>query len=69
VGWVGAENISAEQFGENIAGCDTIMKWDLPSQEFIPHPMGTEVNNFDVNTGMGLFIHTDQESLWYGGIK
>jgi len=68
LGWSNTETISAELFGETISGCDTVMEWDSLMQDYIPHPMATNVNNFDVNMGMGLFIHTDQASIWYGGL-
>ncbi len=67
LGWACPCNISAEMFGESVIASDTVMKWNVTTQDFIGHPMGTPIHNFNVAMGMGLFVHTTKESTWDGG--
>jgi hypothetical protein len=67
IGWIGQTN-NAEGVGDDITGCDTVMKWDAEDKSFIPHPMGTGVHNFHVAGGAGLLVHSNQESIWHQGL-
>ena len=67
IGWIG-NSINAEQFASEIIGCDTVVKWETTTQQFIPHPVGTMIQNFEISRGMGLFIHASQESQWHYGV-
>jgi hypothetical protein len=66
LGWVRTHAVTAEQLGDAVNGSDTVMRWSTTVQDYIPHPMGTTINNFDVTHGMGLFVHAIEESIWDG---
>ncbi len=66
IGWANIINATAETIGESIINCDTVLGWDVIAQEYVGHPMGTPIHNFNVAMGQGLFIHANSESIWYG---
>ena len=68
LGWVRTPTVSAEQFGNEIPGSDIVMRWSTTLQEYVPHLMGTPLNNFGVTHGMGLFVHTTHASTWDGEV-
>ncbi len=66
VGWIQDTDTTAEQFGETILGCDTVAIWNPETQDYTIHPQGTPIDNFVIHQGAALFIHTTQNSTWYG---
>jgi len=68
VGWVRTHTVSAEQLGDEINGSDIVMRWSTTLQGYIPHLMGTPINDFAVTHGMGLFVHTTHASTWDGEV-
>jgi len=67
VGWIHDTDITAEQFGATITGCDVVTKWNPQTQDYTIHPQTTPLDNFPIRQGDALFIHTTQDSTWYGG--
>jgi len=66
IGWSFWNVTNAKGIGNSIDGCDTILGWNEVVQTYVGHPVGTNIHNFDVTTGEGLFIHATQESVWNG---
>jgi len=66
IGWIHESSTTAEQFGATITGCDAVAKWKPETQDYIIHPQETPLNIFTIRQGDALFIHTTQDSIWYG---
>jgi len=66
VGWIHDADTTAEEFGATIPGCDVVAKWDPSIQDYTIHPQGTPLQNFTIHPNDALFIHTNQDSTWYG---
>jgi len=59
-------SMKAEVFGGLFENCDTVMKWDASTQDWVGHPMGTLANNFDIPVGTGVSVHVTTEQVWHG---
>jgi hypothetical protein len=58
-------NYTAETLGQAIGGssiCDTITMWNSTRQKYVGHPVGTPVSNFDIENGVGYFVHVMQDT-------
>jgi len=66
VGWIHDTDITAEEFGATIPGCDVVAKWNPSSQDYTIHPQTTPIQDFIIHPGDALFIHTNQDSTWHG---
>jgi hypothetical protein len=66
LGWIHETTITAEQFGATILGCDAVAKWNPGTQDYTIHLQTTPLNDFTIHQGDTLFIHTTQDSTWYG---
>ena len=64
IGYTTWQTTTAENIGNSIENCDTIMQWNPITQQYVGHPIGTPVHDFTVNTGHGLFIHVTQQSTY-----
>jgi len=61
-------NFTAETFAQYIGDCDTVMKWDASAQSYISHAVGTPINNFDIENGIGYMVHvTSAKSINFAG--
>jgi hypothetical protein len=66
IGWYSNKNTSASSLAENITGCQMIGWFDSTSQELKTHVVAAPVYDFDIISGMGLFILTNTTSTWNG---
>jgi len=61
-------NFTAESLAQYIGDCDTVMKWDASAQSYISHAVGTPINNFDIENGIGYMVHvTSAKSINFAG--
>jgi len=69
IGWYQQFNTTASSLAGNITGCSMVSRFDTASQSFKTYIVGgPSTFDFDISAGMGIFIYTDQESVWNGGI-
>ena len=66
IGWIYINDTNAEFLGNSIMGCDTVLIWNTTMQDYIAHPVGTPIHNFNISIGTGILLHATQESIWYG---
>ena len=66
IGWYHAYNTTASSLLENISGCLSIIKWDPVAQDYWLYIPGFPAFDFVINSGMGLFVEVDEQSVWHG---
>ena len=66
IGWYHEYSTTAESLGENISGTSVVSMFDPVTQTFMTHVVGVPHDNFAIERGMGLFIYTDETSMWQG---
>jgi len=66
IGWFNSSPTTAESLGQNINGTSVVIMFNAISQTFLTHVVGIPHDNFTIERGMGLFIYTDEASVWHG---
>ncbi len=68
IGWFKNETTTASSLGQNITNCSIISKWNASLQQYESYLVGTSPTKFDfkIERGMGIFIYTNEESIWHG---
>ena len=57
----------AESLGQAIGDpsiCDTVTMFDASRQKYVGHPVGTPISNFDIEDGVGYFVHVMQDTIF-----
>jgi|GEM_PF-4624174 len=66
IGWCHETTTIAESLGQAINGTTVVIMFNSTGQTFLTHVVGTPHDNFNIERGMGLFIYTDEASIWHG---
>jgi len=66
IGWGHDYNTTASSLSENISGCEMVSWFDAENQTFKTHIVGVPIYDFTIMQGMGLFLYTDEASVWHG---
>jgi len=66
IGWYHDYNTTASSLAENITGCEMVSWFDAENQTFKTHIVGVPIYDFTITQGMGLFLYTNEASVWYG---
>jgi hypothetical protein len=66
IGWHSKNNTTASSLAENITGCQMVSWFDASNQELKTHVVAAPVYNFNIVSGLGLFILTNTTSIWSG---
>jgi hypothetical protein len=64
IGWFKSSSITAEELALQIGNCTAVSYWDSSSNRFVVHPIGSDINNFDIVKGNGYLAHLTQTTLW-----
>jgi len=62
-------NLTASSLGNLIPNCSIISKWNATLQQYQSYLVGISPPEYDfeIKQGMGIFIYTNEESIWHGG--
>ncbi len=67
IGWYRFQDIMASSLGENITGCEIVSWFDSTIQGYNSYYVGGPSSfDFEITSGMGIFVLTDEESIWQG---
>jgi len=67
LGWYHTENTMASSLGENITGCEMVSWFDASTQGYETYFVGGPSSfDFEITSGMGIFVLVDEESTWHG---
>jgi len=68
IGWFKNETTTASLLGQNITNCSIISKWNASLQQYQSYLVGISPPEYDfaIKKGMGIFIYTNEESIWHG---
>ena len=68
IGWFKENSTTASLLGQNITNCSIISKWNASLQQFQSYLVGISPPEYDfeIKQGMGIFIYTNEESIWHG---
>jgi len=68
IGWFKNETTTASLLGQNITNCSIISKWNASLQQYQSYLVGISPPEYDfaIKQGMGIFIYTNEESIWHG---
>ncbi len=69
IGWnsIGRFNITAtaaELLVQDITNCTAVAYWNVTLGRFIIHPINTDIGDFIIERGMGVFVYVKTESSW-----
>ena len=56
--------ITAEDLCQNISGSLMITRWDAIDQQYVGHPCGHPVKNFNLEYGQGYFVSMGHNTTW-----
>ncbi len=67
IGWFN-NSTKASLLGQSITNCSIVSKWNASLQQYQSYLVGISPPEFDfvIKPGMGIFIYTTTESIWYG---
>ncbi len=66
IGWYHEYATTAGSLGGNITNCTVVCNFNASTQSYTTHVVGIPYNDFVVERGEGLFIYTNEESIWQG---
>ena len=68
IGWFHDYNTTASSLAANITGSLSVSRWDSVNQTYQTFIVGGPPGfDFQVQSGMGLFVDVNVESIWSGG--
>jgi hypothetical protein len=66
IGWYHDYSTTASDLASSITGCEMISWFDASNQTFKTHIVGVPGYDFNITKGMGIYVLTNANSIWYG---
>jgi len=64
IGWYESNATYPEKIMSDIVNSSSVAYWNTTLSRFIVHSKGSDISNFSVANGTGLFIYTETDSVW-----
>lgn len=66
IGWYKSIDTNSTNIRENIVGCRNVSWFDAKIQMFRTDIFDMPVYDFNITRGLGIFVHVNESSVWYG---
>ncbi len=57
IGWYNFTSTKAEDLAQNIINCSAVAYWNVTLGRFVTHPINTDISDFVIERGMGVFVY------------
>lgn len=64
IGWYNFTKTKAENLGQSNTNCTAVAYWNVTIDRFIVHPINTDISDFDIERGRGVFVYVNTPSIW-----